>query len=305
MDVSIIIVNYNTKDLLANCLRSIYEKTKDVDFEVIVSDNGSTDGSIEMVKKNFPRALLIENNTNLGFGAANNRGLDIAKGKYVFYLNSDTLLLNNATKYFLDYFEENGQDENVGALGCNLINSSGDFIHSGGNFPNINLDIMDRICNIYGFLKLAFMHMFFSKRLPSINKINCKKHIGNIDYITGADLFLKNDCNASFDEGFFMYCEETYLQFKLAEMKKKRLLIDGPQIIHLEGASSKKTSADIIYKEGEFSNVQNKISRIIYYKKIGEKKIKIFILRFLTVILWMNPLILKKNAKYIKRILLV
>lgn len=101
MDVSIIIVNYNTKELTRNCLRSIFDQTKDVDFEVIVSDNGSTDGSIEMIRAEFPQVILIENNANLGFGAANNRGLKIARGKYVFYLNSDTVLLNNAVKLFL------------------------------------------------------------------------------------------------------------------------------------------------------------------------------------------------------------
>ena len=81
LDVSIIIVNYNTKELLADCLNSIYERTKNINFEVIVSDNGSKDSSIEMLKKNFPQVLLIENNANLGFGAANNRGLAIASGK--------------------------------------------------------------------------------------------------------------------------------------------------------------------------------------------------------------------------------
>ena len=102
MDVSIIIVNYNTKDLIKNCIDSIYEQTKDIKFEIIVSDNGSVDGSIEMIKSEFPNVILIENNANLGFGTANNRGLKIAKGKYIFYLNSDTVLLNNAVKLYPD-----------------------------------------------------------------------------------------------------------------------------------------------------------------------------------------------------------
>lgn len=84
MDVSIIIVNYNTKDLTCNCLKSVFEQTEDIDFEVIVSDNGSTDGSVEMIKTEFPQVVLIENRVNLGFGAANNRGLKLAKGKYIF-----------------------------------------------------------------------------------------------------------------------------------------------------------------------------------------------------------------------------
>ena len=107
MQVSIIIVNYNTKELLNNCLKSIYKYTKDIDFEIIVSDNGSTDNSISMLKTEFPQVVIVDNGKNLGFGAANNKGLEIAKGKYIFYLNSDTLILNNAVKIFYDYFEAN------------------------------------------------------------------------------------------------------------------------------------------------------------------------------------------------------
>lgn len=118
-DVSVIIVNYNTRALLRGCLASLYDKTEGLDFEVIVSDNGSTDGSAEMVRREFPQVVLVENMANLGFGAANNRALDRAGGKYVFYLNSDTLLQNNAVKIFYDYWESH-PEENLGALGCNL-----------------------------------------------------------------------------------------------------------------------------------------------------------------------------------------
>ncbi|MFC2281975.1 MAG: glycosyltransferase family 2 protein, partial [Treponema socranskii subsp. buccale] len=90
MNVSVIIVNYNTRELTKNCLLSIYEKTQGINFEVIVSDNGSKDGSQDMIRTEFPQVSLIENNANLGFGTANNRALAAAKGKYVFYLNSDT-----------------------------------------------------------------------------------------------------------------------------------------------------------------------------------------------------------------------
>jgi GT2 family glycosyltransferase len=135
MDVSIIIVNYNTKELIHNCLASIYEQTKDISFEVIISDNGSTDGSVEMVKNEFPYVKLVANNENIGFGAANNRALKIANGKYIFYLNSDTVLLNNAVKIFFDYWENTEEKEKIGALGTNLIDADGKIIHSWGMFP--------------------------------------------------------------------------------------------------------------------------------------------------------------------------
>ena len=84
IDVSVIIVNYNTKDLLQACINSVKEQTKDVSFEIIVSDNGSSDGSIEMLRGEFPEVIVLENKDNLGFGKANNRGAEIANGKYLF-----------------------------------------------------------------------------------------------------------------------------------------------------------------------------------------------------------------------------
>ena len=126
MNVSVIIVNYNTKELTKNCLASIFEKTKNIDFEVIVSDNGSTDGSIEMIKSDFPQVVLIENNANLGFGKANNIAAKIAKGKYLLFLNSDTILLNNAVKEFFD----RAVCEKNKILGCILVNEIGTPVHS-------------------------------------------------------------------------------------------------------------------------------------------------------------------------------
>lgn len=97
-DVSIIIVNWNTRDILQDCLKSIYEQTRDIDFEVIVIDNASSDGSAEMVKAEFPPVILIENTKNRGFAAANNQGVKIARGRYVLLLNSDTVVFDGASK---------------------------------------------------------------------------------------------------------------------------------------------------------------------------------------------------------------
>jgi GT2 family glycosyltransferase len=141
MCVSIIIVNYNTKELLHNCLISIYEQTKDIEFEVIVSDNGSVDGAIQMVQLEFPNVIIIKNNMNIGFGAANNKGLDIARGKYVFYLNSDTVLLNNAVKIFYDFWENYSEKDELGAIGCNLLDGNFETTHSAGSFPCLGGEI--------------------------------------------------------------------------------------------------------------------------------------------------------------------
>jgi len=302
LDVSIIIVNYNTKQLLADCLNSIYEQTKEISFEVIVSDNGSKDGSIEMLKTDFPQVILIENNANLGFGAANNRGLAIAKGKYIFYLNSDTILLNNAVKCFFDYWENSPEKDSIGALGANLLNINNETIHSGGSFPDYKSDISGLIHNIYGFTKQFIFHSLFRKSLPEYQNTKSERIIGSVDYITGADLFLENNDSAYFDEDFFMYCEETYLQYNLSVKNKKRILIDCVKIIHLEGQSAEKITTDIVHNEASFAAIQSKLSRIIYFKKTGIASIQILVLKILTTLLWLNPFLFKNTKKYIKYI---
>mgnify|MGYP002626043975 CR=1 FL=1 len=212
MHVSIIIVNYNTKTLLAGCLRSIYAQTTDMNYEIIVSDNGSTDGSIEMIKSEFPNVILIENNANLGFGGANNRGLAIAKGKYIFYLNSDTILLNNVTKYFYDFFEEH-KAEGIGALGSNLLDEKENVIHSFGKFPTMCGMLRIVLRDIASQSAKFVLHILHNdKEHFRTSKKTESYYAGEVEYITGADLFVKNDELAKFDENYILYYEETDLQ---------------------------------------------------------------------------------------------
>lgn len=267
MDVSVIIVNYNTKVLTFNCLSSVFEMVKDIQFEVIVSDNGSTDGSIEMIKENFPQVILIENGENLGFGAANNRALKIAKGKYIFYLNSDTVLLNNAIKFFFDYWENAEDKDSLGALGGILLNEYGNTMHSGGNLPTYD-DILKYQKAIYFIHKRnSFLKKIHLKWLFQLcSNFRAKRYIekvteGEIGYITGADLFLLNNENAYFDERFFLYYEETDLEFTLFNKKLKRLLINGPKIVHL----TRKDNTE--FNITSFSTIHCQISSVIYTAK--------------------------------------
>ncbi|MBR4677204.1 MAG: glycosyltransferase family 2 protein [Bacteroidales bacterium] len=238
MDVSIILVNYNTCDLTRDCLKSVFAQTKDIDFEVIVSDNGSKDGSVEMITTEFPQVILIENNANLGFGAANNRGLKIAKGKYIFYLNSDTILLNNAVKLFFDYWEKSPEKDKIGALGGNLLNEKGEVIHSGGNLPIAKAELISFFTCILSSIGLKKLFFKFGGK-AKIHSL----YEGEIGYVIGADLFMLNDDNAKFDANYFMYYEESDLQFHLQQKGKKSFLISEPQIIHLEGGSDKKDNS--------------------------------------------------------------
>ncbi|MDY0987395.1 N-acetylglucosaminyl-diphospho-decaprenol L-rhamnosyltransferase [Flavobacterium sp. ACN2] len=231
MNVSIIIVNYNTKDLLSNCIGSIYSNTKDVDFEIIIVDNASIDGSQELIKEKFPEVVLIESEVNLGFGKANNLGAEFAKGDYLFLLNSDTILQNNAVFYFLDFYKKNN-NLNIGCLGGMLVDENGEIIHSAEQFP-LKRTVIFKIINNY--LSKLFKYPY---KLDII-KFDNNRYV-EVDYITGADLFLTKELflkAGKFDPVFFMYFEETDLQLQIHKLGLKRYLIKEPKIIHLEGAS--------------------------------------------------------------------
>lgn len=294
-DVSIIIVSYNTKELTRNCLHSVFEQTKGVNFEVIVSDNGSTDGSIEMIKAEFPQVILIENGANLGFGAANNGALKIAKGKYVFYLNSDTVLLNNAVKMFFDYWEESGEREKLGALGCWLQDEHGNSVHSGGNFPTykkiIKEQLFKNVLHLYkSFLKFTHLEKFYFKYKVKVENSPNVGKIYDIDYVTGADLFVKNDKNAFYDEDFFLYFEESDLQLKLSRQGFMCRLIPEPQIIHIEKKRRKE------FPITTFSDFHVQRSSILYAKK--NLNTKAYLLRFLIWLDWKNWYVQKEIQKF-------
>lgn len=280
MDVSIIIVNYNTCKLLQECLESIYRHTQGIDFEVIVSDNGSVDGSIEMMKK-YPQVTLIENNANLGFGAANNRGLAVAKGKYIFYLNSDTVLLNNAVKIFYDYWEMSPERNKIGALGCNLLDEDGKVTHSYGNFPVYKTEVRWRLIQLS---KLVIKRIIFllgktyTKKLLHTNSF----YEGRVDYVTGADLFLKNNEFAKFDERFFLYYEETDLQLQLHQSGFYSMIIPGPEIQHLCNALNSQQNDILLMRS--FSHIQSDISVVKYFQKHTNKKC--FLLNMLIKLSW-------------------
>ncbi len=131
IDLSIIIITLNNKKLLESCIDSIKEFTRHISYEVIVSDNGSTDGTIEMMKSRFPDVCLIENRKNLGFSAANNKGLKKANGRYCLVLNDDTFIEEDAFSIVIDYMDKN---ENAGAAGPRIPQYRRDSAKAGQHF---------------------------------------------------------------------------------------------------------------------------------------------------------------------------
>lgn len=226
MDVSIIIVSYNTKNLLSECLSSIKFKTHGVEYEVIVVDNNSKDGTQKMLQAEFPWVRLIESNENLGFGKANNLGMKNALGKYYFLLNSDTILVNNAIKDFFDFSENSA---GFGALGSVLLDKNLNPCHSYGKFPTPGRSLKNVMAKYLRFLK--------EKSHLHPDKV---EHPMEVEYITGADLWIPKEVyekTGGFDPDYFMYFEESDWQLRMSKIGLKRFIIPGPEIIHLEGGS--------------------------------------------------------------------
>jgi GT2 family glycosyltransferase len=268
MDVSIIIVNYNTVNLVIDAVHSIVRKTQDVKYEIIVVDNNSSDNSKTTLNDRFGDTInYIQLPENIGFGRANNEGAKTAKGRHLFFLNPDTELLNNAVKILSDFLDRN---ENVAVCGGNLFDGEHKPAQSYGKiFPSAFRDLNTMLGDF-------FLKMIYGKNY----EFNHTKKPTKTAYITGADLMIKKDVFedlSGFDADFFMYYEETELCYRVHQ---KYLIANTPdaKIRHLEGKS--------------FSNTEKReqlkaASRKIFYTKTRSRShflIANFIVKFFSVI---------------------
>jgi len=237
MDLSIVILNYNTKELTLNCINSIFSEYKkeldDLKFEIILVDNNSEDESLEAFKKLKIKGLkLIESKENLGFSKGCNLGASKASGKYILFLNSDTEIKDQGFVKMVDYLNKN---ENVAILGGKLKNSDGTSQPSAGNFYNL--------FNLFFWL-LGFERLGFSKKSPNL--------LEKVDWVSGASLMIRKNVFekiGEFEKQLFMYIEDMDLCFKAR--KKGFLTYFYPEItlFHSQTGSSNRTFAILnIYK---------------------------------------------------------
>lgn len=257
MDVSIIIVTYNTRQMTAECIDSVFAKTQNVNFEVILVDNGSTDGSRELFK-NDSRITYVYSEGNLGFGRANNLGYKYASGKYIFLLNSDTLLVNNAVFEMFSYMEN--QPITIGCCGGMLLNRDSSLQRGYYKFfPTLWWIFQENL--LYAIPKIGVVFNPYKRKTRQVEN---DKFPLMVNHVSGADLFIRREviekCGM-FDPDFFMYYEETEMQFRFHKNGFKSVIIDSPRIIHLCGASSTKK-----FSLKKF-NINLK-SRYLYAKKV-------------------------------------
>ena len=240
--LSIIIISYNTCDITLNCIKSIFQDKglKSTPFEIIVIDNDSHDNSVKELKKLGSKIILITNKVNSGFGKANNQGLKIAKGNYILFLNSDTIILHSAISQSLDWLCSHPEASTCTAQ---LLNKDKSIQASGGFFPNLgnvftwclSLDDLPLVNKI---IKPLHPHtpVFYTH-----DKFYLKDH--RQDWITGAFMLTRKNLlekTKGFDESYFMYGEEVELSYRISQSTPNNQVwyLVGPQIIHLGGASA-------------------------------------------------------------------
>jgi len=268
MDVSIIIVNWNTKDLLRDCLKSVYQCTSDVDYEIIVVDNASTDGSVEMIRNNFPQAILIENSENRGFAAANNQGMSVAKGRYVLLLNSDTVVLDNAIANTVRFADENTQ---TAVVGCRVLNPDLTLQQTCFMFPSV-LNMLLSSTYLY---KLFPKSRFFGREQMTWWDRN---DIRQVDVVTGCFMLVRRQAIeqvGTMDEQFFMYGEETDWCYRFREKGWKVMFAPVGEIIHFGGQSTAQKPVAMI--------VQLRLSILKFIKKHYNRPMY-FLARFLVAL---------------------
>lgn len=226
MDVSILIVNYNTSQLLLNCVCSICREVKHVEYEIIVADNCSTEEEKALLRGDS-RFRLLELPQNLGFGKANNEAAKQAQGKYLFLLNPDTILLNDAVTILYQYMEDHSE---TGICGGNLYDERMLPTHSYHRiFPSLLSEFDFATGQVYRYLR-------FGKN----GQFNHTAHPLNVAMITGADLMISSEVwerLEGFSPEYFMYCEDADLCFRCQKQGYSIVSVPDARIQHLEGQS--------------------------------------------------------------------
>jgi len=266
MKLSVTIVSWNVKEELVNCLRSIEANRPGCEFEIIVADNASTDGTIEAVRKDFPQVRLIINKNNRGFSAASNQAIKIAKGEYLFLLNPDTVVHRYSLDNLVEVLDKN---PDVGACGPKLIDEDSITYRSVGYIPT--------------FRSILYAKTFF--RMLGIFRGHYKKLTAdNLDYnrqtdaeqLSGSALMVRRSVMEEiglWDESFFMYYEDVDLCLRIRKAGRRITYVGESVITHLGGKSSSQISAEkriMLYR-----------SLFIYLRKHkGKSKTRLFGLIF-------------------------
>ncbi len=224
-DISVIIVNWNTKELIQNCLDSVYRTMGNLVFEIIVIDNASSDGSLAILEEKYPQVIKISNQENKGFGAANNQGFAVMKGKYALLLNTDVILTPNAVHKLWTFCEQHQK----AAIVCGqLLHADGSKQNSVAAFPSL-LTLA---------VNTSLLEYLFPRRFPS-KRYEHKEPL-EVDSAIGACMLIRKkalDNAGFFDDRYFFFFEETDLAYALKRAGWSIYQVPDAFIYHLQGQS--------------------------------------------------------------------
>ena len=240
LDLSIVIVSWNTRDLLAQCLQSVLGGIADLDYEIIVVDNASTDGSQAVVREQFPQVRLVENTENLGFAQANNQAIRISQGKYVLLLNSDTIVHAGALEAMVSFANHHPQ---AGIVGCKLLNADGSLQASWAQFPTLHSE-------------------FLGRNFRQRRRVEGAREVYEVDWVGGACLLARRkavDEVRLLDGDYFMYSEEVDWCYRMAKAGWKTYYLPEAEVTHLGGGSSRKSAGPMA--------VQLQRSKLRFFRK--------------------------------------
>ena len=227
VDISFIIVNWNTRDILIDCLNSIYKTVTDIGFEIYVVDNNSTDGSREATKKRFPDVKLIENKTNTGFAHANNQALRIMQGRFAVLLNTDAVLQEGAIKSLLSFMNNSPE---AGIAGVQLLNQDGSRQNSIDNFPSPETEILNK----------SILRFFFPDKYPGKSRIHHNPI--EVDSVVGACMMVRKEAMDEvglFDEDYFIFLEETDWCFRMHKKDGRSIMCRMPESFTFQDTARK------------------------------------------------------------------
>jgi len=252
--LSIVILCWNDKRLIENCLRSIYATTRTSHFEVIVSDNGSTDGSLDLIRENYRDVRLIENGRNLRFAKANNAGIRASRGEYILILNPDTLIHAGTLDQILTFADRH---PHAAAFGCRVLNSDGSHQVSARPFSSIRGDWIAGLC-LRSLARLT--HWAVSDTYVGWDGTTERP----VDWITGCFMLIRAEVLksiAGFDEQFFYYYEDMDLCRRIWLAGHMVLYTPEVSITHLKGQSTNERLPPITFA------LDSQITRYLYYYK--------------------------------------
>lgn len=234
MQLSVIILNYNVRYFLEQCVESVQEALLNIDGEIIVVDNNSSDDSCEMMKTRFPNVKLIENTLNLGFPKGNNIGVAQSKGDYICILNPDTVVAEDTFAKILAFAEK---QTNIGIVGCKLIDGTGNFLPESKRGVPTPFVAFTKIFGLYKlFPKTTLFNRYYAQHLS-------ENETEKVDILVGAFMIMKRNLYleiGGFDENCFMYSDDIDLSYMALKKGKSNYYYHETSVIHYKGESTVK-----------------------------------------------------------------